>query len=67
MEEKDKDESSDTLRTDDRANNMQCSLLNDANSDDDLRPEQLSGDENSEKSLLASHYIGGKASTRALI
>ena len=39
------------------------SLLDDANSTDDLQPQQLSGDESAEKSILASDISGTKAST----
>ncbi len=39
------------------------SLLDEANSTDDLVPQQLSGDENAEKSLLMSDITGSKSST----
>lgn len=39
------------------------SLLDDANSTDDLVPQQLSGDENAEKSLIMSDITGSKSST----
>lgn len=38
-------------------------LVDDANSTDDLTPQQLSGDENTEKSLLMSDITGSKSST----